>query len=91
MEIKMQLRNGIRERGRSRMAYYLYENHMGGMFYTYEERDYEDMYCETCGDSDWFMGTFETEEELKDLMGDKYCEEDMEGLLKEFRAERADK
>lgn len=32
---------------------YIYENHIGGGLYiTDEEQDYDELYCETCGDSD---------------------------------------
>lgn len=41
---------------------------MGGFFTTVEE--FEDTYCETCGDSDWLHGRFETKEELVDYLRD---------------------
>ena len=31
---------------------YIYESHMGGLYTSYEPLDYEDLYCEECGDSD---------------------------------------
>ena len=49
--------------------YYLYESHAGGLYISDEELDYDWLYCEACGDSDEFVGTFETVEELKDLLG----------------------
>ena len=39
---------------------YLYESHMGGLYSTQEEQEFEDLYCEQCGDSDWFIGEYET-------------------------------
>lgn len=43
------------------MEYYIYESHLGEYYATDEELDYEDTYCETCGDSDSlvFIGTKE--------------------------------
>ena len=44
---------------------YIYESHLGGGFYTSSEPlDYEDLYCETCGDTDTELGGFES---LKDV------------------------
>jgi hypothetical protein len=39
---------------------YLYESHMGGLYSTQEEQDYNDLYCEQCGDSDNFIGEYKT-------------------------------
>ena len=49
---------------------YLYENHMGGLYSTQEEQEFEDLYCEQCGDSDWFIGEYETLEEYWNLIKD---------------------
>lgn len=68
------------------MTYYLYESHLGGVYWTTEQQSFEDLYCEECGDSNWLMGTFETMEELKELLYD-YEEEYQEMLLKEFIGE----
>lgn len=42
---------------------YLYESHLGGYFITEDEVSYEDLYCETCGDSDQYLCSG-TEEEI---------------------------
>ena len=34
---------------------HLYESHLGGYFITENEVSYEDLYCETCGDSDQYL------------------------------------
>ena len=47
---------------------YLYESHMGGLYSTQEEQEFEDLYCEQCGDSDWFIGEHETLEEYWNLI-----------------------
>lgn len=31
---------------------YIYESHLGGYFISSEDLDYEDLYCDECGDSD---------------------------------------
>lgn len=49
---------------------YIYESHMGGLFVSDDELDYEQTYCETCGDSDWLIGYAETREEAWNLLKD---------------------
>jgi hypothetical protein len=43
---------------------------MGGLYTSDDELDYEQTYCETCGDSDWLIGYAETREEAWDLLKD---------------------
>lgn len=50
---------------------YLYESHMGGFYTTEDQQSYDDLYCETCGDSDWELGEFETLEEFWNLISDE--------------------
>ena len=47
---------------------YIYQSHMGGLYTSDDELDYEQTYCETCGDSDWLIGYAETREEAWDLL-----------------------
>ena len=49
---------------------YIYESHMGGLFVSDDELDYEQTYCEICGDSDWLIGYAETREEAWNLLKD---------------------
>ena len=35
---------------------YIYQSHMGGLYTSDDELDYEQTDCETCGDSDWLIG-----------------------------------
>ena len=35
---------------------YIYEGHLGGLYATEYPLDYDDLYCEECGDSDWLIG-----------------------------------
>lgn len=49
---------------------YLYESHLGGIYTSDREYDYNDLYCETCGDSDRYLGEFETLQEFWDLIKD---------------------
>ena len=49
---------------------YIYESHMGGLYTSDEPLDYEDLYCDRCGDSDWLVGCAETREEAWNLLKD---------------------
>lgn len=50
---------------------YIYEGHMGSLFTTDELLSYEECYCETCGDSDWFIGKADTRKEAWELLKDE--------------------
>lgn len=52
---------------------YLYESHMGGLYTSDEILDYDCLYCEICGDSDWLMGTFSHLKEFWDLI-ESHCD-----------------
>lgn len=53
------------------MGVYVYESHLGGGLYTsFEPLEYDELYCESCGDSDTDYGYFATREELKELLYD---------------------
>jgi hypothetical protein len=62
---------------------FLYEGHMGGFFDSYEELDWEDTYCEACGDSDQCIGYYDTEEERQQLIDQRYGHNDYEEDKKE--------
>ena len=48
---------------------YFYRGHLSGELYSSDEfLDYEDLYCETCGDSDEYIGYAETKEEAWSLL-----------------------
>ena len=42
---------------------YIYESHLGGLYEAVDELDYDALYCEECGDSDWCEGYFDSWEE----------------------------
>ena len=50
------------------MGQYIYEGHMGGLYCTDDSQDWEDLYCEQCGDSDWELGYAETLEDAWKLL-----------------------
>lgn len=52
-------------------ALYLYENHLGGLYTSDEKYDFDYLYCETCGDSDTYLGEFKTIKEFWDLVKDE--------------------
>lgn len=47
---------------------YIYQSHMGALYLSDTELDYEDLYCETCGDSDWLIGQADTKEKAWELL-----------------------
>lgn len=49
---------------------YIYHGHMGGLYTSDEEIDYEDLYCEQCGDSDDLIGYADTKEQAWALLFD---------------------
>ena len=42
---------------------HVYEGHLGGLYTSDYVLDYEDLYCETCGDSDTYIGYADTKED----------------------------
>lgn len=49
---------------------YIYQSHMGGLFVSDDILDYEQTYCEECGDSDFLLGYAETRGEAWNLLKD---------------------
>lgn len=49
---------------------YIYEGHLGGLYTSDYVLDYDDLYCETCGDSDTYIGYADTREEAWELLKD---------------------
>ena len=47
---------------------YIYESHLGNLYTSIYELDYDELYCEQCGDSDWLIGYATTREEAWDLL-----------------------
>lgn len=50
---------------------YIYEGHMGSLYTSDTYLDYKDLYCEQCGDSDWYIGYATTRAEAWELLKDK--------------------
>lgn len=50
---------------------YIYEGHLGHLYTSDTYLDYEDLYCEQCGDSDWCVGYATTKAEAWELLKDK--------------------
>ena len=47
--------------------YYIYSDHLGSGYYaTDNEQNYEDLYCETCGDSDNYIASGKRSELLQE-------------------------
>lgn len=49
---------------------YIYQGHLGSLYTSDEYLDYDDLYCEQCGDSDWLIGYATTREEALELLKD---------------------
>ena len=47
---------------------YLYNSHLGGLYTSDEELDYDYLYCEQCGDSDTLIGSFSTIQDFWNLI-----------------------
>ena len=63
---------------------YLYESHLGGLYTTEDVLSYDELYCETCGDSDWGLGEFETLEEFWNLISDEVSIDGSGGLSLQY-------
>lgn len=48
------------------MRYYVYENHLGGLYLSGDNLSLEDTYCDECGSSDWTVGSFD-EDNLEEI------------------------
>lgn len=44
---------------------HIYESHLGGMYYSFENFDYDCLYCETCGDSDTWVTSVSSLEDVE--------------------------
>lgn len=51
------------------MPIYIYESHLGGIYFSDCEYDYDELYCEQCGDYDKFIGTANTANTAKEAIG----------------------
>ena len=49
---------------------HIYEGHLGSLYTSDYVLDHEDTYCETCGDSDWWIGYAETRAEAWEVLKD---------------------
>ena len=63
---------------------YIYESHMGDLYTSDEPLDYEDLYCEQCGDSDSLIGYANTREEVWDLLKDEWNHEYIQEFINEY-------
>ena len=53
------------------MMLHLYESHLGGLSWSEEEYEYEDLYCDSCGDSDSWEGRAENFCEALELLSEE--------------------
>lgn len=50
---------------------YIYRGHLGSLYTSDEELDWEEIYCEACGDIDWCIGYASNREEAWELLKDE--------------------
>ena len=60
-------KHSLQTRSRIKMKY-LYDRHLGGLYTSDEELDYDYLYCEQCGDSDTLIGSFSTIQDFWNLI-----------------------
>lgn len=56
---------------------YFYEGHMGGVYFSDRELSPEETYCDSCGDSDMYIGCAKTKEQAIELLFNNYESEDI--------------
>ena len=49
---------------------WIYEGHLGSLYASDTYLDYDDLYCEQCGDSDWLIGYATNRAEAWNLLKD---------------------
>lgn len=65
---------------------YLYESHMGGLYWSENDYSYDALYCDTCSDSDTKLGCAPSYEEASNLVrenGEFYTGEHISELVGE--------
>lgn len=50
---------------------YIYQGHLGSLYATEYELDYDELYCEQCGDSDWLIGEADVAKQAWSLLKDE--------------------
>lgn len=72
--------------GDTKITKFIYESHMGGLYCTTSVLD--DTYCETCGDSDWLLGSASSKPKAREVirsspLGDCWDRKYVERFLKD--------
>ena len=63
---------------------YLYESHLGGIYVSNKKLSSQALHCNSCGDSDWLIGAFETIEDFWLLIKDQYDIDGCGGLSLQY-------
>lgn len=58
---------------------FIYENHKGGLFALDTMLDYEEAYCDECGDVDWLLCEAQNRREAEKFLFNE-CGDEYEGL-----------
>lgn len=73
------------------MGKYIYESHLGGLYTSDLYLSWDDLYCDSCGDSDWLLGFAGNRKEAKrmieehDMYSDKYIKKFLDEEFPERR------
>ena len=70
------------------MPTYIYESHLGGIYFADEELDFNELYCEQCCDSDWLIGEAKTAKEAIAVLSNEIAIDDCGGYSLNFILER---
>ena len=66
------------------MELYIYESHLGELYTSTSELNDDTLYCECCGDYDWYIGCASTRAEAMALLEDLcYTIEYITGFVEE--------
>jgi hypothetical protein len=54
----------------------VYESHLGGIYFSEDVLDWDELYCDECGDSDTYLGHADTWEEAISMLKWGFAEDD---------------
>lgn len=71
------------------MIYYLYESHLGYVYITKRKASCDELYCDTCNDSDELLGEFKSEAQLRKLLErEDFYSEVIDDIVKDWKGAR---
>lgn len=71
------------------MIYYLYESHLGYVYIPKRKSSCDELYCDTCNDSDELLGEFKSEAQLRKLLErENFYSEVIDDIVKDWKEAR---